>query len=375
MNHHHLPPASRRSFLRHLALGSAGLAIGSRALLAATTGSAASGPRKLGVALVGLGNYATNQLAPALERSKHCRLAAVVTGTPDKAKRWAEKHRLPDNCVYDYGTMDGLANNPEVDVVYVVTPPGLHAEQTIRAAKAGKHVICEKPMAVSVEECDRMIAACRDAKVHLSIGYRLHYHPMWQELKRLAREKDFGPFMRMSGGFGFHHPGRGWRVDKALAGGGPLMDVGIYVVQGACMAAADVAPVAVTASEPRKRRPQVFREVEETLNFTLEWENGARCEGTTSYEESSNRLRAEAEKGFFEIEPAYSYNGLVARTSRGPLPPSSAHQQAAQIDGMAEAILAGKASITPGEMGRRDMAIVEAIYEAARTGKRTSVAS
>lgn len=371
MNHDHLPPASRRSFLRQLALGSAGLAAG-RALLAADA-PPSTGARKLGVALVGLGNYATNQLAPALEQSRHCRLAAVVTGTPDKAKRWSEKYRLPDNCVYDYGTMDGLADNPAVDVVYVVTPPGLHAEHTIRAAKAGKHVICEKPMAVSVDECDRMIAACRESKVHLSIGYRLHYHPMWQELKRLAREQDFGPFTRMSGGFGFHHPGTGWRVDKALAGGGPLMDVGIYVVQGACMAAGDVAPIAVTASEPKKRRPQVFREVEETLNFTLEWASGARCEATTSYEESSNRFRAEAEKGFFEIEPAYSYGGLRARTSRGPLPASSAHQQAAQIDGMAEAILAGRPSITPGEMGRRDMAIVTAIYEAARTGGRITI--
>lgn len=355
-----------------MALGTAGLAVGSRPLWAAA--QSGSG-KKLGVALVGLGSYATRQLAPALEQSKHCHLAAVVTGTPEKARDWAAKYDLPDSCVYNYETMADIANNPAVDVVYVVTPPGLHAEHTIRAAKAGKHVICEKPMAVSVAECDAMIAACREAKVHLSIGYRLHWHPMWMECKRLARERDFGPFMRMSGGFGFHHDGRGWRVDKQLAGGGPLMDVGIYVVQGACMAAGDEAPVAVTAKEPPKQRPEVFREVEETLHFTLEWAKGATCEGMTSYQSGSNRLRADAEKGFFEIEPAYSYSNLQGRTSRGPLAPSHAHQQTVQIDGMAEAILAGVPSLAPGEMGRRDMAIIEAIYASAAKGERVSIAS
>ncbi|HLP07437.1 MAG TPA: Gfo/Idh/MocA family oxidoreductase, partial [Opitutaceae bacterium] len=245
-------------------------------------------------------------------------------------------------------------------------------EQTIRAARAGKHVICEKPMAVSVAECDAMISACRAAGVHLSIGYRLQYEPTWRELKRLAREKDFGEFRMMNGGFGFRYRGGGWRIDKKLGGGGPLMDVGIYVVQAACMAG-NGAPVAVTASEPPKRRPEVFREVEETIDFRLEFANGAICEGTASYEVSSNRFRAESTKGFFEIEPAFSYSGLAGRTSRGALPASSAHQQAAQIDGIAEAIRAKQASLAPGEMGRRDMQIITAIYEVARTGHRVAI--
>jgi len=342
-------------------------------MLAAST-AAAPAERRLGVALVGLGSYSTHQLAPALEQSRHCRLAAVVTGTPQKARAWAEKYALPERSLYDYSTLDRIADNPDVDVVYVVTPPGLHAEHSVRAARAGKHVICEKPMANTVAECDAIIAACAEAKVHLSIGYRLHWHPMWQELKRLAREKDFGAFTRMTGGFGFHHRGGGWRMDRKLSGGGPLMDVGIYVVQAACMAAGDVAPVAVTARELPKQRPEVFREVEETIEFTLEWADGAVCEGTTSYQTGSNRFRAEAAQGFFEMQPAYTYSGLVGRTSRGEFPPSPAHQQAAQIDGMAEAILAGKPSLAPGEMGRRDMQIITAIYESARTGRRVAIA-
>lgn len=341
-------------------------------MLAAARGPEAAPARKLGVALVGLGGYATGQLAPALARSQHCRLAGVVTGTPAKAARWQQEYNLPASCIYDYATMDRLAENPEIDIVYVVTPPGLHAEHTIRAARAGKHVICEKPMAVSVAECDAMIAACREAGVHLSLGYRLQYHPMWQELQRLAREKEFGEFRTMSGGFGFHHRGGGWRLDQRLGGGGPLMDVGIYVVQAACMAAGG-APVAVRASEPPKKRPEVFREVEETIDFTLEFANGAVCEGTSSYETGSNRFRADAPRGFFAIEPAFSYGGLEARTSRGPLPASSAHQQAAQIDAIAEAIRAGTPSLSPGEMGRRDMQIITALYEAARSGRRVSL--
>lgn len=368
------PPVSfpdRRTFLRQLALGSAGLALGGQTLAALAAAPNPPG-RKLGVALVGLGSYATNQLAPALRQSRLCRLAGIVTGTPEKAASWAREYELPDRSVYDYTTMDRLAEDPGVDIVYVVTPPGLHAEHTIRAAKAGKHVICEKPMAVSVAECEAMIAACRAANVHLSLGYRLHYHPMWQELKRLAATKDFGEFRTMRGGFGFRHRGGGWRLEKRLAGGGPLMDVGIYVVQAACMAGGD-APIAVTASEPPKSRPGVFTEVEETIDFTLEFANGATCEGTTSYEIGSNRFRADAAKGFFELEPAYSYGGIVGRTSTGAFPPASAHQQAAQIDGIAEAILAGTESLVPGAMGLRDMRIVTAIYEAARTGGRVSV--
>ncbi|MFT3828393.1 MAG: Gfo/Idh/MocA family oxidoreductase [Opitutaceae bacterium] len=369
------PPVSlpsRRSFLASLALGAAGLALGRREAAADDPATPTVPGGQLGVALVGLGGYATNQLAPALAQSKHCRLAGIVTGTPEKAARWQREHQLPDRSVYDYATMDRLAENPDIDVVYVVTPPGLHAEHTIRAAKAGKHVICEKPMAVSLRECDAMLAACRAAGVHLAIGYRLQFEPHWREVQRLARDRVFGEFRTMSGGFGFHHRGGGWRLDKRLAGGGPLMDVGIYVVQAVCMAG-NGAPVAVTASEPPKNRPDVFREVEETIDFRLEFANGAQAEGTASYELGLNRFRAEAANGFFEMEPAFSYSGLVGRTSRGPLPPSTAHQQAAQLDAIAMAIRAGEPSVASGEMGRRDLGIITAIYEAARTGRRVSI--
>ncbi|PTX95825.1 glucose-fructose oxidoreductase [Opitutus sp. ER46] len=338
--------------------------------------------RKLGVALVGLGGYSTGQLAPALRETRHCRLAGVVTGDRAKGLAWARQHGFPEKNVYGYDTMTRLADNPDIDIVYVVTPNALHAEHTIAAARAGKHVICEKPMAISVAECDAMIAACRQAGVQLSIGYRMHFDPYAGELMRLAQAREFGPFQRVDGAFSFNLNRRVWRAQKALAGGGPLMDLGIYVIQGACMAVGGpavagqplVMPVAVTAREIEKQRPDLFADVEETIAWTLEFADGAHAEGRTSYQEQANKLRADAAHGWIEMAPAYSYGGLRARTSRGPLHFESVNQQARQMDDFALCVQEHRASRVSGEMGRRDLAIIEAIYAAARTSQRVPLA-
>jgi glucose-fructose oxidoreductase len=366
-------PRTRRQFLQQISAGAAavaGLTACSKAADAPAATTTPSGGRKLGVALVGLGSYATNQLAPGLRVAKNCRLAGIVTGTPAKAEKWAKEHSLPARSVYNYETMGQIANNPDIDIIYVVTPVGLHAEHTIKAAKTGKHVICEKPMAISVAECDAMIAACRDANVQLSLGYRLHFHPMHRELMRIVREKEFGAFTKFNGSFGFYMGQKQWRVTKELGGGGPLMDVGVYVIQQACMTAGEVLPIAVTARELPKTRPKFFDEVEETIEFTLEFPGALRADGRSSYTESYNRFRSEAERGWFEMAPAYSYTNLKATTQNGALPSSSAHQQAVQMDDFADCIVTGRKTEVPGEMGRRDMQIIEAIYEAARTGQR-----
>lgn len=360
---------SRRDFLKHSTLGTAALlTLGHRA-------RAAEPPaRRLGVALVGLGNYSTGQLGPALRETKHCRLAGVVTGSPAKGARWARDHGFPEKSIYGYDTIGRIADNPDIDIIYVVTPPGLHAEHAIAAAKTGKHVICEKPMANTVAECDAIIAACTAAKVRLSIGYRLHFDPYHEELRRLVRTKEFGPFMKMNGGFAFRMGSLQWRAEKKLAGGGPLMDLGIYVIQESCMAAG-AAPVAVTAKELPKRRPEFFRDVEEGIEWTLEFADGARATGFSSYNDGRNEFRAEAAGGWFEVRPAFSYNGLGGATSQRTLrfdPPLN--QQARQMDDFAQCILTGRATPVPGEMGRRDMCIVEAIYaSAAAEGKRVEI--
>src|SRR5690349_15325662 len=190
-----IPMLSRRDFIRGLSITTAGLALGPRYigdLLAQNSG------RKLGVAMLGLGNYATNQLAPALRETKLCQLTAVVTGHPEKGAEWATHYNLKKENVYSYENFERIADNRDVDIVYVVTPPALHPEFTIRAAKTVKHVISEKPMATSVADCDRMIYACKRAKVQLGIGYRMHYGLFRKELMRIVQAQEFGSFMKMS---------------------------------------------------------------------------------------------------------------------------------------------------------------------------------
>lgn len=335
----------------------------------------AQGGRKLGVALAGLGNYSTRQLGPALKTTTACRLAGVVTGSPEKGKQWAADYGFPETHIHHYDTMDRMADNPDIDIVYVVTPNALHAEHAIAAAKAGKHVICEKPMAVSVAQCDAIIAACKEAGVRLGMGYRLHYEPCHIELKRLAASGEFGPFLKMDGGFSFVLNGQQWRIEKELAGGGPLMDLGVYVIQNHFMAAGDVVPVTVTAREMPKERPDFFNEVEETIEWTMEFANGAMAAGGTSYNQRRNDFRADAENAFFEINPAFGYQGQKARSHRGihlgrfetVAPPS---QQALQMDAFARHVRDGAPNLVPGEMGRRDMVVVEAIYASAAAGGR-----
>jgi glucose-fructose oxidoreductase len=368
MSHDFRSSLSRRSFVGHLAVGAAALALGRR-----SQGQTPS-PRKLGIALCGLGNYSRGQLGPALKLTQHCHLAGVITGSKEKGGQWAKEYGFPEKNIYHYDTMQQLADNPAIDIVYVVTPNALHAPHTIAAAKAGKHVICEKPMALNAAECDTMIAACKAANVQLSIGYRLHFEPNTQELKRLAKDKDFGVFMKMSGGNGFRMARKVWRADRKLSGGGPLMDMGIYSVQAACMAAHDATCVAVTAKEHPKTRPEIFSDVEEGLDYTLEFSNGAKAELVTTYNASIGKFRAEGDKGWIALEPAHSYRGIKAVTSKGPLEVRQIEsQQALQMDDFALCVREKRASIVGGAMGRRDMRIIDAIYEAAKTGNRTRV--
>ena len=360
------PLLSRRDFISGLSITTAGLALGPRYiadLLAQNSG------RKLGIAMLGLGNYATNQLAPALLETKLCQLAAVVTGHPEKGEKWVNQYNLKKENVYSYETFDRIADNRDVDIVYVVTPPALHPEFTIRAAKAGKHVISEKPMATSVADCDRMIDACKKAKVQLGIGYRMHYDLFRKELMRIVQAQEFGSFMKMSGNFSFVMNQHQWRIEKKLAGGGAMMDLGIYVVQAAIQAA-NANPVSVTAHEEPKQRPDFFNETEETLKFILNFANGATCEGTTSFNGQGNNFRAEGSKGWFEMSRgAFSYSGGVGQTSKGPLSFPWINQQAAQMDDFAECVLTGRKTPVAGEMGRTHLRIISAVYEAARTGR------
>lgn len=376
----------RRRFLRHMgAVGAFSVLSPQLSLSSCQSGGAGNrekqersaehtpqnpSPKKYGFALVGLGNYATNQLAPALQETEHCYLAGIVTGTPSKARDWKKKYKIPDTNIYNYETFDEIADNPDIEVIYVVLPNSMHPEYAIRAAQAGKHVISEKPMATSVADCQRMIDACNENNVKLSVGYRLHFEPHHQRVMELGQQQVFGKLKEISGAHSFtiNDPAL-WRLDKELAGGGPLMDVGIYVIQGACYTVGKD-PVAVTAEFGEVTKPGLFDEVEQSIAWTMEFPDGVLAECHSSYADRANFLRGEAEEGWWELDPAYSYSGIKGDSSEGALDFPRVNQQALQMDDFAQCIAQNKTSRVPGEMGLRDVKIMMAIYEAARSGEK-----
>lgn len=353
---------SRRDFLKMSTLAAAGLPL---------LGALADEPRKkIGFALCGLGSLSTYQIAPALQQTRYCRLAGIITGTPAKAERWKAQYNIPDHCIYNYDTMTQLADNPDIDVVYVVTPNALHAESTIKAAKAGKHVLTEKPMEVSVERCQQMIDACREANRFLAVGYRLHFEPNNLECVRLAREKVFGDLKCIEAAFGFSigDPTQ-WRLNHALAGGGPLMDVGIYALQAMRYLTGEE-PVEVSAFTT-VTDPVKFHDVEESVTWQLKFPSGVVTSGEATYRFNGlDRFKAYAGRGWFGLEPAYNYHGISGTRSDGqPIQLPDLDQFAAEMDDFAQCILNNQPTRVPGEEGLRDVKIMMAIYEAARTGK------
>ncbi len=363
---------SRRRFLAASSVGAVSLATGLRTRAADLLG----GRRKLGVALIGLGGYSRGQLGPALRETKLCELRGVVTGDPaGKGMQWAADYGFSAKSVYSYDTMHRIADDPNIDIVYSVTPPGLHKRDVLAGAKAGKHVICEKPMAVSVDECDEMIAACDAAGVRLSMGYRLHFHPYHQRVKEIAVDDAWGSAPTMTGGFAYRMGNRRtWRFDKALGGGGQLMNVGIYVIQSALMAKGEVMPKTVTAYEEPKNRPELFNEVEDTIRWQFEWADGSRLDGVSSGDFGQNDFVAKGSDKEVNIGPAYSYDGLrMSEDGAAKSPMDGFNQQAHQMDGFAADLLRGTPSVVPAAMGRRDIVLTSAIYESAATGKPVTV--
>lgn len=349
---------SRRNFNKTLFTGLGALAL---------TGACAAqveNKKSVGIALVGLGTYSEFSLAPSLQETEHCHLAGIVTGTPDKAEKWKQKYSLKEENIYNYANFDTIADNKDIDVIYVVLPNAMHADFCIRAARAGKHVICEKPMAVSVEECDAIIAACEKANVKLQVGYRLHYEPYTQEIQRMISEKTFGNVRYVSADASYNSQGNPeqWRLNRALSGGGALMNMGVYSIQSAIYGSG-MNPISVTAQE-FSTRPDYFKDTDETITAQFEFGNGTVGNIYTSHNSNVNRLYTSCDNGWFELNPANNYGPLSGRTSEGRIIKFPHFwQQALQMDGFARHILYGDKNLAPGEMGKRDMIIVEAIYE------------
>jgi predicted dehydrogenase len=336
--------------------------------------------RKVGWAIVGLGKLALEQVMPAFREARLSEPVALVSGHPDKARQVARVYGIDPQNVYDYQNFDRLKENNRVEVVYIILPNSMHAEYTIRGLRAGKHVLCEKPMAVNVAESERMIATAKESGKKLMIAYRLHYEPFNQKVMELCRQKAIGELKTYSSSNCQDVKAPNIRLSKTLAGG-PLGDVGIYSINAARYVIGEE-PVEATAFQHQPKDDPRFREVPESVVFTLRYPSGvlAHCECGFGHARSE-RYRIVGTKGFIEMDPAFGYTGqrlfmTQGGGEQGGMQKSEIRLQpvdhfAAEMDHFSGCVLNGKDPRTPGEMGLADMRIIAAIQEAARSGKAT----
>lgn len=329
----------------------------------------------LRVAILGLGSYGT-RVADAMQECKKAKLVGAISGTPSKLKDWQSKYAIPEKNCYNYENFDRIKDNPDIDAVYVITPNALHHDQVIRVAKAGKHVICEKPMAVNAKEGQEMIEACKKANVKLLVGYRLHFEPKTLEIVRMRKEGELGKILFFQGlsGFKIGNPDQ-WRLDRKLAGGGAMMDIGIYSINGARYMVGEE-PVWVTAQETKTNGEKFKEGVDETIQFQLGFPGGAVASCLSTYNMNNlDRFFVNGENGFGELSPATGYGPIKGRTNKGELVHPHVTHQTVQMDEMAGIILEGKQPVVPvdGEEGLKDLKIIDALYLAVKTGKKVNL--
>lgn len=333
-------------------------------------------PDSVGFAIVGLGNYALRQMMPRFAQSERAHIAAIVSGNPGKLRTVGEAYGIPPNARYTYDTFARLASNDKVHAVYIVLPSGLHADWAVRAFAAGKHVLCEKPMALSSAECTAMIAAGRRANRKLMIGYRSHFEPHNLEAMELMAKGVTGDLRLLrteqSYRMGPTSPSQNWRVNRALAGGGPLEDLGIYGLQAALYLTRQM-PESISATVFRPAGDPRFSEIFAHVASRWRFPSGAVAQLVTSYDSAgTNFVHVRGTERALIMDPATSYSGQKmalegngGRVIQAGDPTVQFHRQ---LDHFADAIRDGSPIRTPGEMGLRDVRLIEAIYASAAAG-------
>jgi predicted dehydrogenase len=331
----------------------------------------------LGWAIVGLGDFACNQILPAFAACARSKVTALVSGDRAKAHQLAHQYGVPEEGVYTYDTFDQLRDNPAVDVVYIILPNALHGEYSIRAAQAGKHVFCEKPMAPTSAECEAMIAACEGAGRTLGIAYRAHFEAHNVEAHRLLREGAIGDLKLIVADHArILDPAKKhdqWRTRRDLAGGGSLVDIGIYSLNAARWFAGEE-PAGVSAALWSTPGDPRFAEVEETISFTLRFPSGVIANCSSSYGcARAKRYRLFGSAGWLDLDPATEYHGnrlVIGReTGREERTVQPGNQFAAEIDHFSACVEEGREPAISGAMGLQDVRIIEAIYRAAESGQ------
>lgn len=333
---------------------------------------------RVGFAIVGLGHLSVDEILPAFQESRRAKAIALVSGSPGKARQIAAQYGIVEKNIYTYESFDEIKNNPEIQAIYIVVPNALHREFTERGAKAGKHVLCEKPMATSAEDCEKMINACQKANVKLMIAYRIQYEQYNRKVREIIQGGEYGKVKLIEGVNGQRQSkGWQWRHDKKLAGGGALPDIGLYCLNTARFLLSEE-PIEISAQTFSTSNDSRFKEVEENMLFQMRFPSGALVNSSTGYDyHQSKRYRVAMQTGWTEMSPAYSYEGLRLKVSEHhevventtQIVMKNQNQFATEIDHFADCIMNDKLPLTPGEEGLQDQRIMEALYEAVRSGK------
>jgi glucose-fructose oxidoreductase len=380
MNH-----LSRRSFLKTAAFAAPAI-VGMNSLVRAQ--SAREG--KLGIALCGLGGFSKQSIAPELPSAQNVYFAGAITGNAAKGREWAAQYGFPEKNIFSYADMAKLAEAKDIAIVHVVTPNALHAEHSIAAAKAGKHVMCEKPMATTVEQCEAMIAAANAADVSLGVNYRLHWEPHHVKAVEALRNGAVGDLSNgnyeFSWGYaaGLSDPRRAatikkWLLDPKMAGGGAMFDTGVYGVQAACMMTGK-SPVAVRGMPTTRHRELFPQGVEETMSFELIFDDGFQALCRASYSNNFHQCTTLGHKGMVEVLPGVPTGSVYGQSAGGKpndkrlvinkreIEAKNTLQLGVMLDAFARSITDKTSFLCPGEMGLRDVRIIEAIYASAKRG-------
>ena len=336
---------------------------------------AQGGDGKIGYCIIGLGRISMDHFMPGALASKNSKITGLVSGHRDKALAQAAKYGVPESSIYSYENMDQIKNNPAIDAVYVALPNSMHAEYTIRSARAGKHVLCEKPMATSVADSMAMIKACKEANKKLMIAYRCHYEPTNLRAMQLIREGKLGKIQAIESANGFRERAGEWRLDRKLAGGGPLMDMGVYSLN-ACRYLTGEEPVDLKGYSSVIDHDGRFDTVEENVSWTMKFPSGVVASCNTTYGASMNGFyRVHGSLGFLYAEPAFSYEGLhltgqffdPAGGKPIRLDEPNANKDPSQFTAQAEyfsdCIVKDQTPKTAGEEGLLDMQYMSKIYE------------
>jgi len=374
---------TRRGFITKMSQGVARVSVAGALLREAAAAQQLAVPdppgKKLGWAIVGLGSLSIHQILPAFDKCEKSKVVALVSGHPDKANKLAQRFGVAAKNIYNYQNYDSIKDNPEVDIIYIVLPNGMHAEYTVRGFQAGKHVLSEKPMANTPVECQQMIEAARKADRKLMVAYRCRYEPYNVEAIRIARSRELGPtkVILADAGWKIGDPTQ-WRLNKKLAGGGSLMDIGIYALQAARYLSGEE-PIEVNSAMYTTPNDPRFKEVEETINFQLRFPSGILANCTSSYGYAwQSHYRVVGTEGWLEMDPATVYSGLRMKVFRGGVLeerflPVRDHF-ALEMDHMSGCVMDNKEPLTPGEEGLRDLKVMMAVYEAAKSEKTVKLA-